>query len=259
VYQGAPTPVTAFMGSATKAAAFAALLRVLLSAFDTYRVDWRPAIWALAVLTMVVGSVAALVQSDVKRMLAYSSINHAGYILIGVEAASREGLESALFYLMVYAFMTIGSFAVVAVVADSENAHSIDDYRHLATRRPVLAGVFAFLLLAQAGIPPTGGFIAKLGVFGAAADAHSYALLVVGVVTSVISAYYYLRVILAMYGAEGTAPESDEVAADVPAAAAARSDVATGLVLTVSVAVVLAVGILPSLLLDFARDATLLF
>jgi NADH-quinone oxidoreductase subunit N len=213
---------------------------------------------------MVVGSVAALVQSDVKRMLAYSSINHAGYILIGVEAASREGLESALFYLMVYAFMTIGSFAVVAVVADSENAHSIDDYRHLATRRPILAGVFAFLLLAQAGIPPTGGFIAKLGVFGAAADAHSYALLVVGVVTSVISAYYYLRVILAMYGAEGTAPESTApegqgAAADVPDAAAARSDVATGLVLTVSVAVVLAVGILPSLLLDFARDATLLF
>ncbi|HZJ27395.1 MAG TPA: NADH-quinone oxidoreductase subunit N, partial [Acidimicrobiia bacterium] len=145
VYEGAPTPVTAFMSSATKAAAFAALMRVMLSAFDIYRVDWRPVIWVLAVLTLVLGSVAALLQTDVKRMLAYSSISHAGYVLIGLEAANRQGLESALFYLMVYAFMAIGSFAVIAIVARTNDAHSIDDYRNLATRRPVLAAVFAVL------------------------------------------------------------------------------------------------------------------
>jgi NADH-quinone oxidoreductase subunit N len=158
----------------------------------------------------------------------------------------------------VYAFMTIGSFAVVAVVAHREDAHSIDDYRRLATRRPLLAAVFAFLLLAQAGIPPTGGFIAKLGVFGAAADAHSYALLLIGVLTSVVSAYYYLRVILAMYASEGTAPEAAE-AAPAGEPVPARVDAATGLVLALSVVAVLAVGVLPSLLLDFAHDATLLF
>ena len=260
VYEGAPTPITAFMGSATKAAGFAALLRIFFTAFDVYRVDWRPAVWALAVLTLVVGSVAALVQNDVKRMLAYSSINHAGYVLIGVEAANRQGLKAALFYLMVYAFMTIGSFAVVMVIARKEDAHSIDDYRGLATRRPVIAAVFAFFLLAQAGVPPTGGFIAKLGVFGAAADAHSYVLLVIGVLASVIAAYYYLRVILTMYGDEATAPEGDEAeAAESAAASRRRLDLATGVVLAITAGVVLMVGILPTVLLDFARDATLLF
>jgi NADH-quinone oxidoreductase subunit N len=257
VYEGAPSPITAFMASATKAAGFAALFRVFFTAFDVYRVDWRPAVWALAVLTLVVGSVAALVQNDVKRMLAYSSINHAGYVLIGVEAASRQGLKAALFYLMVYALMTIGAFAVVMVIASKEDAHSIDDYRALATRRPVIAAVFALFLLAQAGVPPTGGFIAKLGVFGAAADAHSYVLLVIGVLTSVVSAYYYLRVVLTMYGDEGTAPEGE--GADAVVEPRRRVDLATIAVLTITAAVVLFVGILPSVLLDFARDATLLF
>jgi NADH-quinone oxidoreductase subunit N len=257
VYEGAPTPVTAFMGSATKAAGFAALLRIFFTAFDVYRVDWRPAVWALAVLSLVVGSIAALVQNDVKRMLAYSSINHAGYVLIGVEAASREGLKAALFYLMVYAFMTIGSFAVVMVIARTEDAHSIDDYRGLATRRPVIAAVFAFFLLAQAGVPPTGGFIAKLGVFGAAADAHSYVLLVVGVLASVVSAYYYLRVILTMYGEEATAEEGEGT--EVAIASRRRLDLATGAVLAITAVVVLIVGVVPTVLLDFARDATLLF
>ena len=129
VYEGAPSPITAFMASATKAAGFAALLRVLLTAFDSYRTDWRPAIWALAILTLLVGSIAALVQTDVKRMLAYSSISHAGYVLIGLEAGTRQGLRAALFYLLVYTFMAIGSFAVVTVIARR-------DRRPLARRLP---------------------------------------------------------------------------------------------------------------------------
>jgi len=143
------------------------------------------------------------------------------------------------------------------VIAHTEDAHSLDDYRGLATRRPVIAAVFAFFLLAQAGVPPTGGFIAKLGVFGAAADAHSYVLLVIGVLASVISAYYYLRVILTMYGEEATAEEGESAAVKV--AARHRLDLATGVVLAVTAIVVLVVGIVPTVLLDFARDATLLF
>ncbi len=129
VYEGSPTPITAFMSSATKAAGFAALLRVLLTAFGTYRTDWRPAIWALAILTLLVGSVVALVQTDIKRMLAYSSISHAGYVLIGLEAGTRQGLRAALFYLFVYTFMTIGSFAIVMVIGRRDDRHSITEYR----------------------------------------------------------------------------------------------------------------------------------
>jgi NADH-quinone oxidoreductase subunit N len=265
VYEGSPTPITAFMASATKAAGFAALLRVLLTAFDGVQTDWRPAIWALAILTLLVGSIVALVQTDIKRMLAYSSISHAGYILIGVEAGTRQGLKAALFYLLVYAFMTIGSFAIVAVIGRRDDRHNISDYRSLATRQPLLAGLLAFFLLAQAGVPPTGGFIAKLGVFASVADnpgfadqrGLSYSLLVVGVVTSVISAYFYLRVIVTMYSSEVDAPEGEESArGDAPPISI---DVPTGVVLVICAAMTLWVGILPSLMLDFARDATLIF
>jgi NADH-quinone oxidoreductase subunit N len=265
VYEGSPTPITAFMSSATKAAGFAALLRVLLTAFDGYRTDWRPAIWAIAILTLLLGSIVALVQTDIKRMLAYSSISHAGYILIGIEAGTRQGLRAALFYLLVYAFMTIGSFAIVAVIGRRDDRHSISDYRGLATRQPLLAGLFAFFLLAQAGIPPTGGFIAKLGVFASVANSPaasdqrwlSYSLLIVGVIASVISAFFYLRVIITMYGSEADAPEGEE--ASRGAAPPISIDVPTGVVLVVCAALTLWVGILPSLILDFARDATLIF
>jgi NADH-quinone oxidoreductase subunit N len=265
VYEGSPTPITAFMSSATKVAGFAALLRVLLTAFDGYRADWRPAIWALAILTLLVGSVVALVQTDIKRMLAYSSISHAGYILIGIEAGTKQGLRAALFYLFVYAFMTIGSFAIVAVIGRRDDRHSISDYRALATRQPLLAGLLAFFLLAQAGIPPTGGFIAKLGVFASVANnpafadqrGLSYSLLVVGVIASVVSAYFYLRVIIVMYSSEADAPEG-EVAArgKLPSISI---DIPTGVVLFVCAAMTLWVGILPTLILDFARDAKLIF
>ena len=171
VYQGAPTPVTAFMGSATKAAAFAALLRIFVGTFPLYGVDWRPAVWGLAVVSLVVGTVAAIVQTDVKRMLAYSSISHAGFVLIGVQVATRDGTSAALFYLLVYAFMVIGAFGVIGVMATKgDRSHDLGDYKGLAFRQPLLAGLLTVFLLAQAGVPLTGGFVAKLGVFKAAVD-----------------------------------------------------------------------------------------
>jgi NADH-quinone oxidoreductase subunit N len=265
VYEGSPTPVTAFMSSATKAAGFAALLRVLFTAFDGYQTDWRPAIWAIAILTLLLGSIVALVQTDIKRMLAYSSISHVGYVLIGLEAGTKQGLRAALFYILVYAFMTIGSFAIVTVIGRRDDRHEISDYRGLAARQPLLAGLFAFFLLAQAGIPPTGGFIAKLGVFASVANNPkfadqqwlSYSLLVVGVIASVIGAFFYLRVVVTMYSSEADAPEG-EVAARGEAPPISI-DIPTGIVLVLCAAATLWVGILPSLMLDFARDATLIF
>ena len=198
-------------------------------------------------------------------MLAYSSISHAGYVLIGLEAGTRQGLRAALFYLLIYTFMTIGSFAIVVVIGRRDDRHNISDYRGLATRQPLLAALLAFFLLAQAGVPPTGGFIAKLGVFAAVADnpafadqrGLSYSLLLVGVIASVISAYFYLRVIITMYSSEGDTAEGEVAARS--GAPPISMDIPTGLVLVVCAAMTLWVGILPSLMLDFARDATLIF
>jgi NADH-quinone oxidoreductase subunit N len=256
VYQGAPTPVTAFMSSATKVAGFAALIRVFSVAFPLLRDTWRPAMAGLAILTLAVGSVAALVQTDVKRMLAYSSIAHAGYVLIGVAAAAGDGsgvaergIQAALLYLLVYAFMTIGAFAVVMVVArpSHDARHTLDDYRLLANRSPVLAGLLAFFLLAQAGVPLTGGFIAKLEVFSAATDAGAYYLVIAGVLAAVVAAYIYLRIVVTMFAGEDEPTE--------PGPARARVDLPAALVLTVSAAAVLAIGIAPAWFLDVARDA----
>jgi len=261
VYQGAPTPVTAFMSSATKVAGFAALLRVFEVAFPTYREDWRPVIAALAVLSLVVGSVAAVVQTDVKRMLAYSSIAHAGYILVGFAAASvgnrdaaARGQEAALFYLLVYAFMTIGAFAVVTVVARRRHdaRHDLDDYRGLAVREPILAGLLAFFLLAQAGVPLTGGFVAKLQVFAAAVEARQYALAIVGVLAAVVAAFFYIRLVVVMFASEPEPAEGEEA---VPRAAV---EPGTGFVLATCAAITLVIGILPGTFLHFARDATFL-
>jgi NADH-quinone oxidoreductase subunit N len=249
VYQGAPTPVTAFMAAATKAAAFAAILRVFVGAFGIYRVDWRPIVWVLAVLSLLVGSIAAVVQTDVKRMLAYQSIANAGYVLIGVDAATNKGTAAALFYLLVYAVMTTGAFAVVMVVARrGDDRHSLADYRGLAAARPVLAGLLTLFLLAQAGVPLTGGFVAKLVVFGAAVDAGQYWLALIGMLASVIGAYVYLRIVLAMYApADGeTAPEGPRI----------RVDGATATALVIAAALILYLGLIPGAVLDFARDAT---
>jgi NADH-quinone oxidoreductase subunit N len=250
VYQGSPTPVTAFMASATKAAAFAAILRIFVGSFALYSVDWRPIVFALAVLSLVVGSVAAIVQTDVKRMLAYSSISHAGYVLIAVQAASVRGTSAALFYVLTYALMTIGAFACVAVIAGhGDDEHALSTYRGLARRQPMLAGLFTLFLLAQAGVPLTGGFVAKLSVFSAAVAQRQYVLALIGMLAAAIAAFVYLRIILAMY-----APADDEE--QPPATTKARVDVGTRIALALAAAAVLFLGIMPGGMLDFARHAT---
>lgn len=241
VYQGAPSPVTAFMASAGKVAAFAAVLRVLTTALDTRVDDWRPVVWVLAVLTVSVGSVMAVVQSDVKRMLAFSSVSHAGFVLVGVEAASHggSGLGSSMTYLLLYTVLVIGSFSVVTVVAgDSDDATSLSDFRGLARTRPVLALGFTVLLLAQAGVPLTGGFIAKFGVINSAVEAESYVLAVAAMVAAVVAAYLYLRIMVSMWlddAGDGAGPV-------VPRA--------TGLVIAAAVTFTLFVGVFPGWLLD---------
>ncbi|MET0626876.1 MAG: NADH-quinone oxidoreductase subunit N [Acidimicrobiia bacterium] len=267
VYQGAPSPVTTFMASATKAAGFAALIRVFATAFPLYRADWRPAVWVLAVLTLAVGSIGAVLQTDVKRLLAYSSIAHAGYVLMAFQVGTVKGVEAALFYLFVYTFMVAGSFAIVTVLSAHGDAdHSIDGYRGLASRRPVLGSLFVLFMLAQAGIPLTGGFIAKIEVFAAAADAKEYVLVVIGALATVVASFAYLRVSLAV----ATNPtDAAGAAGDEPVAASAsggggglavltsarRVDVCTGLVLLVAAVMTLVLGIVPSTFVDWASHA----
>ena len=253
VYQGAPTPVTGFMAAGAKAAGFAALLRVFVSGFGAYSVDWRPLVLVLAVASLLVGSIVALVQQDVKRMLAYSSISHAGYVLIGVQADTRGGVSSALFYLLTYAFMVVGSFAVVTIVGrKGDRRHSLDDYRGLGARAPLLAGAMTFLLLGQAGIPLTSGFVAKFNVFAASVDAREYGLTLVGVITTAIALFFYLRVAVVMY-------MSDPPDEGTDGGPAFQLDPATGLALGVAVLATLVMGVVPGVFIDFAQHATLLF
>jgi NADH-quinone oxidoreductase subunit N len=233
VYQGAPTPVVAYMASGVKAAGFAALLRVFVLTFDVRADDWQPAVYWLAIATLVVGSILAIVQRDAKRMLAYSSISHAGFILVAVQAASAEGTAAALFYLGSYTFLVVGSFGVMTLVSGRGDARtSLDDLDGLAARRPLLAVAFTIFLLAQAGVPLTSGFVAKFEVIGAAVEARSYWLAVVAMVTAVVSAFLYLRIMLSMY--LGTAADDSEpirvpVAAGVAIAIAAIVTIAGGL------------------------------
>jgi NADH-quinone oxidoreductase subunit N len=199
-YQGAPTCVTAFMSAATKVAAFGALLRVFMVAFSPLQWDWTPFVWVLAAVTMVVGSILAIAQTDIKRMLAYSSIAHAGFILVGVTAASQQGIQSAMFYLVAYATMILGAFGVVMLVSQrGERSVSLGSYAGLARRSPLLAGVLALLLLSLAGLPPAAGFIAKVTVFAAAIRAGHWPLVLIAVISSVIAAFFYIRVIVLMY------------------------------------------------------------
>jgi NADH-quinone oxidoreductase subunit N len=219
VYQGSPSPVTGFMAAVAKAGAFAALLRVFVSSFGVVRTDWQPIVWGLAILSLVVGAVLALVQRDVKRMMAYSSINHAGFILLGVQAADARGVSASLYYLFAYMFMVIGTFAVITVIGRmGDTGHQLSDYRGLARRQPVLAGAFAVFLLAQAGVPFTTGFLAKFQVVAAAVDVHSYALAVVAMVSAAIAAFFYLRVGITMYSPVG--PVGDPIPGEVDGAVA---------------------------------------
>jgi NADH-quinone oxidoreductase subunit N len=249
VYQGAPSPSVAWMASGVKVAGFAGLMRVFYLAFPTYRLDWQPIVFALAAITLVVGAVLAVVQTDVKRMLAYSSISHAGFVLVGVQAATDRGIEAALFYLGAYTFMVAGSFGVVTIVGrKGDIGHNLTDYRGLSKDRPVLALVFALFLFAQAGVPLTSGFFAKFYVITAAVDAGSTWLAAVAMLSSVIAAFLYLRIVVAMYMEADEGEEREGRRIPVPFAA--------GLALGVSLLVTLAVGIFPSLLADPAGDAT---
>jgi NADH-quinone oxidoreductase subunit N len=256
VYQGSPTPVTAFMAGASKAAGFAALLRVFFSTFSVLRPDWKPLVWGLAVASLLIGSVLAVVQSDVKRMLAYSSISHAGYILVGLQAANTRGIAAALFYLLAYTFMVMGSFAIATVVGGrGDDAHDLESYKGLAKRRPAVALGFTVLLMAQAGVPFTSGFLAKFYVISAAVQSHSYALALIAMLAAVVAAFFYLRVIITMYSSD----DGDEAAETESAPARLAVPFGAGLALTAAVAFTLVAGILPQTFFDFAKNATLLF
>lgn len=242
VYEGSPSPVTALMASAGKVAAFVALMRVLVTGFERRVDDWRPAVWALAILAVVVGSFMAVTQTNVKRMLAYSSVSHAGFVLIGVEAAGHTGsggLASSGLYLVAYSVLVLGSFAVVMAVAGrGDSATSLTDFAGLGKRRPALALAFSALLLAQAGVPFTSGFVAKFGVIKAAVDAESYAIAITAMVAAVVAAYLYLRIMVSMWLED----PADDSPLEVPRI--------VGAVVGLAVAFTLLVGFLPGWLLN---------
>ncbi len=243
VYQGAPAPVSAFLSAGPKAAAFAVFLRVFLTAFEPIGSRWEPIVWTTAILTMIVGNFAALTQSNIKRMLAYSSIAHAGYVLVAVRAHSEIGTAAAMFYLASYAFMNIGAFAVVTHFSRAgERYVEIGDMAGLSAKQPVTAALFSIFLLSLIGVPLTGGFFGKFYIFKAALDSNLLGLTIIGLLNSAVAAYYYLRVIVVMYFHEPG--EATETLAPAPA----------GILLALwgSALATLALGVFPSPVLDFA-------
>jgi NADH-quinone oxidoreductase subunit N len=255
VYEGAPTPVSAFLAAVGKAAAFAALLRVLIYALPQWSDDYRPVIWLIAVLTLLVGAVMAVVQTNVKRMLAFSSINHAGFILVGVEAAAHtagssspgDGVPSALLYLLLYAALVTGTFAVVTLVGRTGDGHTdLSDFRGLGRTRPALALALTVLLLAQAGVPLTSGFIAKFGVIQAAVEEHSYALAIIAMLAAVIAAFLYLRIMVSMWINEPEPADEALEPVGVPWTA--------GLAIGMAVIFALLVGFFPDWWVDTAQS-----
>ncbi|MFB6506845.1 MULTISPECIES: NADH-quinone oxidoreductase subunit NuoN [unclassified Streptomyces] len=246
VYQGAPTPVTGFMAAATKVAAFGALLRLLYVVLPGLAWDWRPVMWGVAIVTMLGGAIVAITQTDIKRLLAYSSIAHAGFILAGVIATTPDGISSVLFYLGAYSFVTVGAFAVVTLVRDAGGeATHLSKWAGLGRRSPLVAAVFAVFLLAFAGIPLTSGFSGKFAVFKAAADGGASGLVVVGVISSAIAAFFYIRVIVLMFFSE---PKADGPTVAVPSPL-------TMTTIAVGVAVTLVLGLAPQYFLDLASQA----
>ena len=255
VYQGAPTAVTAFMASCTKIAAFGALLRLFYVGFGGARWDWTPMIWVIAILTMAVGCVLALTQSDIKRMLAYSSIAHAGFLLTGfvglhavtvTDGAELSSLQAVLFYLVTYGFMTVGAFAVVTVVRDSSGeATHLSRWAGLGKESPFVAGVFAFFLLGMAGIPLTSGFTGKWAVFTSAWQGGAWPLVVVAALLSAVAAFFYIRVIVLMYFSD---PVGEGPTVVMPS-------VLTTIVIAVGFAATAALGIVPGPVLDLAATA----
>jgi NADH-quinone oxidoreductase subunit N len=245
VYQGAPTPVTAFMASCTKVAAFGAIIRVLYVGFSVSAWNWRPIIWAVAIASMVVGAIVGLTQTDLKRILAYSSIAHAGFILVGLVSLDAAGLSGVLFYLAAYGFTTIAAFGLLTLVRDGNGeANHLAQWSGLARRSPVFASTFTFLLLALAGIPLTSGFTGKFVVFRAAYHIAG-PLVVIALVTSAIAAFFYLRIVVMMFFAE---PAEDGPTVTIPSALST-------IAITVGTAATLVLGVFPQPLLDLADKA----
>jgi NADH-quinone oxidoreductase subunit N len=245
VYEGAPTPFTGFMSVGVKAAAFAAFARVFFEALSALQVNWTDILWVLAALTMILGNVAALVQENIKRMLAYSSIAHAGYILVGMVAGKEAGTASMLYYLLAYTFTNVGAFGVVALVGRKGEANvMIDDYRGLAKVHPPLALVMSIFLFSLAGIPPTAGFVGKFTIFSAAISSGYIWLVIIGVLTSAASVFYYFRVIMKMY-------------METPEKAPAKLQFGPAMVLALSITsvVVLYIGIFPTTYLNLAMES----
>ena len=254
VYQGAPTPVTAFMAACTKVAAFGAILRLLYVAFGTSEWTWRPLVYGIAIVSMVVGAVLGLTQTDLKRMLAYSSIAHAGFLLTGVLGygsgadGTGTGLGATMFYLLAYGLTTIGVFAVLTLVRDGDGeATHLSKWAGLGRRSPLTAAVMALFLLALAGIPLTSGFTGKFAVFRAAIDDGAWPLVVVALLASAVAAFFYLRVIVLMYFSE---PAADGPTVGVPG-------LPTTLVLAVTVTATVVLGVIPGAVLDLAEQAAI--
>jgi NADH-quinone oxidoreductase subunit N len=241
-YEGAPAAVTAFMSTGVKAAAFAAFVRVFLAAFEPLHPTWHAVIWLIAAATMILGTVVGVAQTNIKRMLAYSSIAHAGYLLVALVSANALGKGAVLFYLLTYAVTNIGAFGVVTLLESTSRPHDeIRDYAGLWADRPVLAGLMTLFLLSLGGFPPLGGFIAKWYVFTAAVDANLTGLAIIGVLTSVVSVFFYLRIVVMMY----MTPR--DTALEIP-----RVPRAAGAALVVSAILVIYLGILPTRVLDWA-------
>ena len=246
VYQGAPTPVTAFLSTAPKAAAFAVFLRVFMTSFQHSGASWQKMVWISALLSMIIGNFAALVQTDVKRMLAYSSIAHAGYVLVAVRARSQEGTAAAMFYLAAYVLMNIGAFVVVAHVSGKgEKFLKIQDLSGLGVKQPMTAAVLSIFLLSLIGVPLTGGFFGKFYIVKAALESHLIWLAVLVLLNSAVGAYYYLRILVVMYMQEPGEAVSELPPLPFGAKAA----------LGASLAGVLLLGVFPGGLLDFAIRA----
>jgi NADH-quinone oxidoreductase subunit N len=244
-YEGAPPVVTAFMSAGVKAAAFAAFMRVFMSAFGSFQPQWGPAIWVVSATSMILGVTAGVVQRNVRRMLAYSSIAHAGYLLMAMSSGTDFGKGAMLFYLLTYALTTVGAFGVTALVAtrDREN-DDLADYAGLSKRQPGLALVMTIFLLSLGGFPPTAGFIGKWYLFSAAVTSGDYGLAIIGVLTSVVSVFFYLRVVVMMYMAD-----------DVAMAPITRPTAMSLVALAVPAVAIFYLGILPTRIMDLAIES----
>jgi NADH-quinone oxidoreductase subunit N len=245
VYEGAPIPITAHLAVGAKAAAFLALVRILYQVLPDLSQHWQALLWVSAVLTMAIGNIAALTQPNLKRMLAYSSIAHAGYLLVGLTAHSPQGTQSILFYLMAYALMTLGAFTVVQIVGrQKEQDLNIDNYSGLGYRNPFLGITFSVFLISLAGIPVTAGFMGKLFLLAAAVESQMYWLVVIALLASAVGIYYYLRVIVYMYMGE---LKKEEIPITIPTP--------MRVLIAILVLGTLFLGVFPGAFLSLAREA----